>query len=305
MRAIWNHISQADWDAAAADAGAALQQDWGFGDGLAAIGAVVLRAELRDGARRVALAQITARHLGGVFWSAVCTRGPVWVDAPDAETRAAAYRALIQSLPLKRPRAVLFQPNEPAGLGVREARLRRVMTGYSTARIDLTRSLDTLRAGLKKKWRNRLNAAEKSDLRIAASTGARAKIGWLLEKEDAQRAARRYQAHPTKLVAEIQRARGAAPAVTLLRADCGRHPVAGMLFLRHGRGATYHIGWSSPEGKELGAHNRLMWAAIERLKAEGATEIDMGGIDTERGAGLARFKLGAGAEPMTLCGAYV
>ncbi|MEL6980044.1 MAG: hypothetical protein AAGM38_15365 [Pseudomonadota bacterium] len=81
-------------------------------------------------------------------------------------------------------------------------------------------------------------------------------------------------------------------------------PAAAMLFLTHGRAATYHIGWTSDPGRSIGAHNLLLWNAIQTLKRDGILSLDLGGLDTERGAGVARFKLGSGAQPMTLCGTY-
>ncbi len=44
---------------------------------------------------------------------------------------------------------------------------------------------------------------------------------------------------------------------------------------------------------------------IRRLKAMGIERFDLGGIDTTENAGIARFKLGSGAEPRTLCGTWL
>ena len=85
---------------------------------------------------------------------------------------------------------------------------------------------------------------------------------------------------------------------------CGPATVAGMLFLRHGRSATYHIGWSNADGKRGGAHNLLMWRAMQGLKAAGVRWLDLGGIATDHGIGLARFKLGTGATVRQLSGTY-
>ena len=84
----------------------------------------------------------------------------------------------------------------------------------------------------------------------------------------------------------------------------GDDTVAAMLFLVHGRRATYHLGWSSPEGKRTNAHNLTLWQAIRKLKARGLGQIDLGGLNTEDVPGIARFKLGSGARVKTLCGTW-
>ncbi|MEM7058470.1 MAG: GNAT family N-acetyltransferase, partial [Pseudomonadota bacterium] len=81
-------------------------------------------------------------------------------------------------------------------------------------------------------------------------------------------------------------------------------PIAAMLFRLHGRRATYHIGWTGPEGKRLNAHNLLMWTAMTRLPKAGVERLDLGGLNTEDVPGIARFKLGSGARPVTLHGTW-
>ena len=72
----------------------------------------------------------------------------------------------------------------------------------------------------------------------------------------------------------------------------------------HGDAATYHVGWSSEEGRKLGAHSLLLWHAINVLRERGLRRLDLGGVDTERGAGIARFKIGTGGAVVTLAGTY-
>ena len=76
--------------------------------------------------------------------------------------------------------------------------------------------------------------------------------------------------------------------------------IAGGVFLRHGRGASYQIGWSGEEGRARGAHNLLLWQAGLRLRRAGVRRLDLGDINSEAGAGLMRFKLGTGAVAQSL-----
>lgn len=308
MDILWDQTPKSRWDGLHGAQGAALQQDWAFADAFAAFGNRALRAEAQMDGRTVALAQFSVRSLGGFAEWGLCTRGPVWVDADDPALRAEVLRRLRKEAPLKRPKATFFTPDEPDQPETRafwrQAGLRRVMTGYSTVMLNLSLSLEDLRAGLHQKWRNRLKRAEDAPISVRSAPPKLSRYAWLLREEERQREARRYEALPTALTPAYAQ-RGGADRVTVLEAVHKGRPVAAMLFLRHGSAATYHIGWSDAEGRRLGAHNLLLWNAIERLRAAGVRALDLGGVDTEHGAGLARFKLGSGGAVTTLAGVFV
>ena len=305
MEILWNALKKPEWDALTQDA--PIQQQWAFGDALAEVGPPRLRAVVRSGGETLALAQFSVGGVGRLASWALCMRGPVWVaDLTDAD-RAEALRRLRAAAPLRRPRAIFFMPDAPDDCAYPKlAGLRRVMTGLNAVDIDLTPSLDALRAGMHGKWRNRLRSAEKARVELRPIGRRLRDYRWLLEEEDAQKKANRYFGPPTTLIPAYRRAAGDKRALRIMGAfDGGEEPIAAMLFLRHGRRATYQIGWSSEAGRRLGAHNLLLWDAIAAFKRDGARRLDLGEADTRSGAGLARFKLGAGGRPTTLCGAYV
>jgi hypothetical protein len=125
---------------------------------------------------------------------------------------------------------------------------------------------------------------------------------WLLRAEAEQQARKRYRNWPVALtLAYVARTPDRS---RLFTASVGRRPVAGMLFLRHGLGATYHVGFSDPGGRHLSAHTLLLWSAACWLADQGHTRLDLGQIDTENAPGLTRFKLGAGARPRRLGGTW-
>lgn len=313
MKIRWNEIDRVEWDrriAAGARGGVApLQQDWRYGEASRLLGGETLRAAVELDGAPVALAQFAARRIGfggrTLAALALCSRGPLWLHTPSESTKAEVYRVLKNGAPLGRRRIVLFSPDEERpGEGVVQARLRRVMTGYSTAVLDLSRDLDALRAGMQGKWRNRLNAAEREGLKVTVSQPRPGRLDWLLARDEAQQKRNGYRALPSAFVEAYQIAAGRR-GLRLFRADREGRPVAAMLFLIHGGAATYQIGWSDEDGRRLGAHNALLWRAAAALKSDGLSQLDLGGVDTERGAGIARFKLGCGARPMTLCGTYL
>ena len=293
-------ISREDWDRALGIVPASLQQDWSYGEALKSDGASVLRTGVDDGDGTIALAQFTTRKIGGLVNVALCSRGPVWLRDVSQDQRRNVHRLFKRELGLGWPRVTLQTPDETEPL----QSAHRVVSGYSTVMLDLGQSLDQLRAGFDGKWRNRLVAAEKSDLKVQQNGTKPAQYLWLLDTEEGQRKARGYTATPATLVPEFVKAKADRDTLLILRADLGKQKSAAMLFLIHGCAATYHIGWNSDEGRKLGAHNLLLWRAIEVLRERGVTRLDLGGVETVKSAGLARFKLGTGGEVVTYSGTY-
>ncbi|MCX7229824.1 MAG: GNAT family N-acetyltransferase [Burkholderiales bacterium] len=324
MRATWSGLERDAWMRLHRTAAAALQQDWAYGDAMGALGTECLRAWVDEGGEPVAAAQFLVRRIGGLLPVALCSHGPVWAPGTIPERQAAALQALRASAPLRWPRALLYTPDAPLADCTGFARLRRVMTGHSTVRIDLALEPDALRAAMHGKWRNRLAAAERSALKVERVGAKPAQYRWLLDHELAQRRRRGYIALPDGFVEAWQAAAGGGAGgragggarsakgaadlgepVLTLRADLGRDVAAGMMFLVHGEAATYQIGWVGEAGRELGAHNLLLWHAMLELRGRGVRTLDLGGVDTARGAGLARFKLGTDGEVVTLAGSYL
>ena len=306
MQVIWNQTDRELWDAAHAKAAAPLQQDWAYGACMKALGVEVLRACVMSNGQPVALAQFIVRKWLGVLGVALCGRGPVWLTPLSGTEKAKAYAALKKSLPMKGLKLVLITPEEEASKDLGLSPWRRVMTGYSTVMLDISPSMEALRAQLDKRWRHRLGGAENSELTIHRVGTNPGQYRWLLDADMQQREERNLEGLPIAFFDLYAKARQ-VPAKTILtmRADVGRDRVAGMLFLIHGEAATYQLGWTSDQGRDLHAHNRLLWAAIEELKTRGVRWLDLGGVNTQRSAGVARFKIKTGGRVVTFAGTYI
>lgn len=272
-----------------------------------ALGVPVLRAWVRQAGEPVALAQFLVRRWAGLASVALCSRGPLWLKPLSAGQKSNIDAALRRSLPVKGLRLVLqtpevtYEQRSESGL----APWRRVMTGYSTVMLDLTQETTTLREGLEAKWRNRLVVAEASDLQVQRVGSNPGQYRWLLDQDQAQSEQRGIAGLPKPFYElYVPSRKQASQTLLILRADLGRERVAAMLFLLHGQAATYQIGWSSPEGRERSAHNLLLWQAMAELKQRGIRQLDLGGVNTARSAGIARFKLGTGGQVLRLAGTY-
>ena len=305
MKVHWEGLNSATWDAAHSQARAPLQQDWAYGASMQMIGVTVLRAMVEDKGTPVALAQFILRRWGSVLSMALCSRGPVWLQAMSAQDKTHVYKSMRKSLPLKGLRLVLITPEEARSGSLGLSHWRRVMTSYATVMLDLKQSPQDLRAGLDAKWRNRLVAAEASELKVQRMGSNPGQYRWLLDQEEAQRQQRGFAGLPLPFFdAYIQSRKQPDKTVLTLRADLGRERVAAMMFLQHGQAATYQVGWSNEQGRQLNAHNLLLWQAIAALQQRGIQVLDLGGINTARSAGIARFKIGTGGEVLQLTGTY-
>jgi hypothetical protein len=303
-----NEISRTEWDRYLSRVPAAMQQDWAYGEAMMRTGARVWRLTVQDPAGEVcALAQFVLRPFAVVATFALCTYGPVWVNPVGEGEKQLGLRALRREMKLNWPRLVAFTPDED----LRPLGFSRIMTGDATVRIDLTQDEASLRAALDGKWRNRLVAAEKSGLVFTSAAARPGQYQWLLDEELKQRRTKGYRGLPADLTGAWQTAKASArgadkrAGVLVWRADLGREAAGAMLFLTHGAMATYFIGWSSEDGRRAGAHNLILWNAMLALKERGVQTLDLGGVNTGSGAGIARFKLGAGGAVIRRTGVWV
>ena len=302
----WEGHDVHDWDAVHAASLGALQQDWAYGASLQRLGVNVLRARVvRDG-QILAQAQFIVRQWGRLGAIALCTRGPVWHQplAPTEESKV--YQAMKQSLPLTGIRFMVVTPEVPEGQvhGLRP--VRRIMSGMSTVMLDLRPSLTDLRAQLDRRWRHRLVGGEASAMLIQRVGSNAGQYRWLLDAEMQQRTDKKLDGLPLTFFDEyVQSRKQPSKNILTLRADLGRDRIAAMMFLIHGEAATYYVGWTSDKGREMHAHNLILWKGIEALRERGIRILDLGGVNTIRSAGIARFKMSTGGKVLTLAGSYI
>ncbi len=307
MDVLWNPPYSQAWATFHRQHQGSLQQTWAYGDALQALGVEVLRVCALDQGQLKACAQFICRRFLGYLSLVSCARGPVFDPAWDDRSKRDFYAKVRASLPVKPLRVCVFSPNVDASQwDPQEVQgLRRVLTGYSTSLIDLSRSADELKADMDSKWRNRLTRAMgQAEMKVFAQP-SRSQLDFLLAREAEQRKRRGFFGLPPDFaVAYVQAHDKPAQAFRLVWAQRQKETVAAMLFLLHGRVATYHMGWSNEAGRDLNAHNALLWRAMQELPQIGIDLLDMGGVNTEDLAGISRFKLGAGGRVCTLPGTF-
>ncbi len=177
-----------------------------------------------------------------------------------------------------------------------------LMTPAHLAELDLTPTFDARLAQQHPKWRNRLRHAQNAGLRVSRTNLPPDPSHWLLKAEAKQQSKRGYRGWPPTLSAAYALAnKGQAK---LFEAREGAEVIAALVILCHRPGATYQIGHTTPRGRALSAHNLLMWEAADWLARQGYARLDLGLIDWKHLPGLARFKLGCGAQARKLGGTW-
>jgi len=297
----WDGLDRDAWDGFVAAAGfSAVEQAWAYGEAVGNVRRGVLRAS-----EPLALVQAFERRLDVVTLVRL-VRGPLWLDADEA-TRLAGDR-LVRDAFRKRARRLLFWlPELPAGpealAHMRACRTRQMVTGYSSARLDLAAGEESLRRGLHGKWRNQLKSAEDAGLEVNVTHGG-AQVDRLLDRIDFTRKAKRYAGPNGALIRRFADASHHRSDMTAAIARAGGSAVAGIVLLRHGATATYFAGWTDDAGRTANAHNLLLWRGVLAMKDAGVRWLDLGGVNASAAPGIARFKLGLGATPYTLAGTF-
>jgi len=305
-------LNPAEWSDITEDSPLPLQQHPCYGLALKAFGASPLQVNIHENNTLIGKGLLIHRKFFGLINFTHIFRGPAWcVPNISHDTKTAVFQELKKTFNPWRWNFLATLPEEPAGDDstkmMETAGLRRVMTGFSTVWLDIRPEAEILRQSLKGKWRNQLVQAEKNKLEISVGGKKPHQYSWLLEREAEQRSNRKYQATPLGLVpnyvaACTKKNQGSVLSITAI---AKKEKIAGALFLLHGNSATYHIGWNGEKGRDMNAQNCVLWEGICALKKAGIHFLDLGGLNTADLAGIARFKLGMGADPITLAGTYI
>ena len=263
---------------------------------------------IREKGAPVGLVQIQEVKLFGVFHTVVLDRGPLWF----AENVSPDYwEAFFKTFDREFPRRIgrwrrimpeLDETEENLKMLISSG-LRVVRSGYRSIWLDLRDDTEQIRKRFKGKWRNALNAAEKSGLDVAVDWQMET-LPWLLMQYEADKKERGYDGPSASFLHCLTHAARGTGNVIVLRAMKRDRPVAAIMILRHGSSATYQIGWTSDEGRDAKSHHLLLWRACLALKDIGVEWFDAGGINEEHAEGVTRFKRGLGGREYKLVGTF-
>lgn len=310
FRISWNRNGREQWDTMlAACRRPSLTQTSAYALALNAVkGDRAALGVIRFNNQPIGLVVAHGKPILGTPGSQTIYRGPLWVhDEIPGQMRKLAFEMLRKRFRLRRGRPVTFHPEltdtPEHRVQMLASGFKRIADGYRTIWLDLTRPLEALRADQKQNWRNALVQGERNGLAVIDDRDCD-RLGWLTARHAEHMDLGGYRGPSGALLEALQRHGNATAGLRLLVAEHAGAPVAGVLLARHGKAATYLVGWTGDAGRELRATHLLLWQAVERLKADGFEWFDLGGISAEA-PGVARFKSGMGGAEEQLVGGYV
>ncbi len=303
--AEFGQFPQDQWDELAGGFDDAnLYQSWSFETARGAPRQRVVHLLLRREAAAVAAAQVRVVRLPLLgLGIAYCRWGPLWRSKggpADPEVFRQAVRALRNEFSVRRRLALRLFPLafKEADQAIERILLEEGFAALPAARqertllLDLSTTLEELRAALEQKWRNRLNKAEKFGLQLAFGETTE-----LLEKLETiyREMTRRKNIPDVSDFGHLRRAQDSLPADRKLKIIvCFKdgQPAAGGVFSAMGDTGLYLAGATSDAGLQASGSYLVQWRFLTWLKESGFLHYDLNGINPQANPGTYTFKRG-------------
>jgi hypothetical protein len=269
---------------------------WGEGN----LSHVVLRKErdiMAAAQARVIKFPLLDAGIAYVFW------GPMWHrkgKEADPENFRHIIRALYYTYVKKKKLLLRIVPKEfnAGGETVRGIlttegyHLRQDVAPYRTLLVDLSMSLDQLRKGLKRKWRQELGYAEKTDLELNEGTSVEL-LNEALKVYKEMHARKGFVEYvDMEELRAIQEDLPEGLRMRIIIIKSGGEPVGALAFATIGNTALPLLAATGDKGLKLGSSYLMWWKMIEWLKMHGFQWCDLGGINPERTPGTYIFRAG-------------
>lgn len=317
-----DRVDEAEWSAMLDDfQDANVYQTWAYG-AVRWQESSLSHLVVRENGRVIAVAQLRIVRPGNLrFGIAYLRWGPLWQrqgSSLSPTTAKVVVRALHEEYVRRRGLHLEILPNafvdsaEGEILSAAFASYRSIGgnkpvadENYRTFLVDLTPTLEELRAKLQKKWRNQLNAAERNGLEVKVGS-ERSLFEQFQQLYEEMWARKKFDTGVS--VEEFLRIQDRLPdfqkMVALICYSEGR-PVAGLVCSKLGNTAIYLLGATNDVGMKVKGSYLLQWTAIQLLKSSGTTAYDLGGIDPEGNPGVYHFKSGFSGKDVSHLGGVV
>jgi lipid II:glycine glycyltransferase (peptidoglycan interpeptide bridge formation enzyme) len=173
---------------------------------------------------------------------------------------------------------------------------------YRTLVLDLTPSLEGIRNNLNRKWRNHLNKAERSGLKIVQGTSDELFEEFMRLQQEMLA---RKNFSPGVDYGEFQKIQKDLPEplkMQILTASDNDETINVVIVSTIGDTGIYLLGASADKGLGKDGSYLLLWRSVEWMKMNGLRSFDLGGIDPQGNPGVYGFKLGiAGRSSRDIC----
>ncbi len=252
---------------------------------------------------------LEAGILGNLFHAVILDRGPLWFEGFSSAVHIQTFfECFNKQFPKRwgRKRRIIPEVEDgPAAKALFKTLgfERQASPGYQTVWLDLRPDEDVLRAGLRPNWRNKVKKAENRGLEVEWDETGKFFSG-LLRNYQSDRVKKGYDGPSASVLKALARTFGESEEILIGQALLEKEVVAAIFILCHGATATYQVGWNSETGREVAAHNFLLWQALGILKEKGIKNFDLGGTNDDSAQHVKRFKEGLGGKTVTLVGHY-
>lgn len=308
--------SQSEWtDIVSGFQGLSLLQTWEYAEAKAELSPWrVWRATFKDEGITVGAVQAMVRPFpwlsGGLVW---INRGPLWnrggKDDPSlpSEMTNGLHRYWVEQRGMYLRIAPPVLDNDTAAGTLAATDCERVEdgSGWASARVDLSQTVESLRSQLQQKWRNCLNKAERLGLTAYGGCDDE-QFNELIVGYDTMLPERGYQTNITpKFLCRLQDLLPPERKLWVFNARQDDLRLGGILIVRYGDTCEYLVGSINEAGKARNAGQFLLWQAMCQMKTLGCRWFDLGGMDPEHTpAGIFHFKSGLGGTSYRLVGEF-
>jgi hypothetical protein len=243
---------------------------------------------------------------GGVVW---INRGPLWRKETGAATASLSEILMELRRYWVEERKMYLCLAPPLTAEEADASLGAVpgyswipgTTGWASALVDLSDSVEQLRQALSKNWRKQLNKAERLGVQCSAGRSAGLFEGFL----------KHYEAHlsrkeiDTNLTPEfLQELQCLLPderKMWVFEGRQGDEPLGSLLVATYGDACMLLAFGLNEKGREVHGGYPMHWQVLVKMKELGYRRLDLGGMDPRRTPpGILQFKSGLRGRPYQL-----
>lgn len=248
--------------------------------------------------------------LWNLFQAVILDRGPLWFEGFGGAAQIKAFFDTLNGQYPKRfgrKRRILpeIEDGPTAQTLLKQGGLEKldIHRGYQTLWWNLNQNEEEALLELKDNWRGSLRRAYKAELNVQWDDSGKF-YSWLRDIYAADKQKRGYGGISPQFLDILNQFSSPSQPMIIGKATRRGQDIAAVMFIQHGKSATYQIGWNSPEGREHCAHHLLLWEARTMLQRYGVIDLDLGGINEESAQGVKNFKEGTGAKISKLVGHY-
>ncbi len=263
-----------------------------------------------ESGKAVAICQLLIRSLPFFGKIARINRGPVMIHGGD-ELAMASILCIVREARRKKIRYVKAAFERPMSERIMHQFkafkfFKSRLTPWGSACLDLSLPSDSLLKNLNGKWRNGLRKAEKLELLVKRETLNEQNLTSVISWYESFQIGKNFTGISKALLSEFSKrnSKHFNSKVFFAHHPESSAPLGMLLTITSGGVSTYLIGVSNAEGRKAQVNSLLLWQAIMAAKSEGMSLFDLGGLNEETPAGIAKFKKGLNGSPYQLVGEW-